>query len=111
MRRRARHRLIGAVVLVLLAVVGFPLMFDTQPRPVAVDTPILIPDRPTTAPLKVTQTPPADTHPAKPLLPDAKPLPVQEGLKVVAVGAFHVGFDLYLNPTQLVRNCLPASVF
>ena len=33
-RRRARHRLIGAVVLVLLAVVGFPLMFDTQPRPV-----------------------------------------------------------------------------
>ena len=79
-RRRARHRLIGAVVLVLLAVVGFPLMFDTQPRPVAVDTPILIPDRPTTAPLKVTQTPPADTHPAKPLLPDAKPLPVQEGL-------------------------------
>ena len=42
-RRRARHRLMGAVVLVLLAVVGFPLLFDTQPRPVAVDTPILIP--------------------------------------------------------------------
>lgn len=79
-RRRARHRLIGAVVLVLLAVVGFPLMFDTQPRPVAVDTPILIPDRPTSAPLKVTQALPADASPAKPLLPDAKPLPAQEGL-------------------------------
>jgi DedD protein len=79
-RRRARHRLIGAVVLVLLAVVGFPLLFDTQPRPVAVDTPILIPDRPTSAPSKVTQAPPADTQPAKPLLPDAKTLPVQEGL-------------------------------
>jgi len=79
-RRRARHRLIGAVVLVLLAVVGFPLLFDTQPRPVAVDTPIVIPDRPTSAPSKVTQAPPADTQPAKPLLPDAKPLPVQEGL-------------------------------
>ena len=79
-RRRARHRLIGAVVLVLLAVVGFPLMFDTQPRPVAVDTPILIPDRPTNSPLKVTQAPPAETQPAKPLLPDAKPLPAQEGL-------------------------------
>jgi DedD protein len=79
-RRRARHRLIGAVVLVLLAVVGFPLMFDTQPRPVAVDTPILIPDRPSNAPLKVTQAPPAEANPAKPLLPDAKPLPIQEGL-------------------------------
>ena len=79
-RRRARHRLIGAVVLVLLAVVGFPLLFDTQPRPVAVDTPILIPDRPTSAPLKATPTLPADASPAKPLLPNAKPLPPQEGL-------------------------------
>lgn len=79
-RRRARHRLIGAVVLVLLAVVGFPLLFDTQPRPVAVDTPILIPDRPTSAPLKATPTLPADASPAKPLLPNAKPLPAQEGL-------------------------------
>jgi DedD protein len=79
-RRRARHRLIGAVVLVLLAVVGFPFMFDTQPRAVAVDTPILIPDRPTNAPLKVNQAPPAETQPAKPFLPDAQPLPAQEGL-------------------------------
>jgi DedD protein len=79
-RRRARHRLIGAVVLVLLAVVGFPLMFDTQPRPVAVDTPILIPDRPTSAPLKATPALPADASPAQPLLPNAKPVPPQEGL-------------------------------
>lgn len=79
-RRRARHRLIGAVVLVLLAVVGFPLMFDTQPRPVAVDTPILIPDRPTSAPLKATPALPADASPAKPLLPNVKPLSLQEGL-------------------------------
>ncbi len=79
-RRRARHRLIGAVVLVLLAVVGFPWMFDTQPRPVAVDTPILIPDRPTSAPLKATPALPADASPAKPLLPNVKPLPSQEGL-------------------------------
>jgi len=32
MRRRARHRLIGAAVLVLAGVIGFPLLFDTQPR-------------------------------------------------------------------------------
>lgn len=51
MRRRARHRLVGAAVLVLIGVVGFPLLFDTQPRPVAVDIPITIPDRNKTAPL------------------------------------------------------------
>lgn len=79
-RRRARHRLIGAVVLVLLAVVGFPLMFDTQPRPVAVDTPIVIPDRQTTASLSAAQAQPVEATPAKPLLPESKPLPAQEGL-------------------------------
>ncbi len=44
-RRRARHRLMGAAVLVALGVVGFPLLFDTQPRPIAVDIPIEIPAR------------------------------------------------------------------
>lgn len=58
-RRRARHRLIGAVVLVLLGVVGFPLLFDTQPRPVAVDIPIEIPDR-----NKVKPLPPLPAAPA-----------------------------------------------
>jgi DedD protein len=42
-RRRARHRLIGAAVLVLLGVIGFSLLFDTQPRPISVDIPIEIP--------------------------------------------------------------------
>lgn len=42
-RRRARHRLIGAAVLVLLGVIGFPLLFDTEPRPMSVDIPIEIP--------------------------------------------------------------------
>ena len=51
MRRRARHRLIGASVLVLAGVIGFPLLFDTQPRPVAVDIPIEIPDRNKVKPL------------------------------------------------------------
>ncbi len=32
-RTRARRRLMGAVVLLVAAVVGFPLLFETQPRP------------------------------------------------------------------------------
>ena len=53
MRRRARHRLIGAAVLVLLGVVGFPILFDTQPRPIQIDIPIEIPDRNKAVPLVV----------------------------------------------------------
>ncbi len=56
LRKRARHRLMGSVVLVLAAVVGFPLLFDTQPRPMSVDTPIVIPERHAAA---VPVTPPA----------------------------------------------------
>jgi DedD protein len=78
MRRRARHRLIGASVLVVLGVVGFPLLFDTQPRPVSVDIAVDIPDRATAVPL-------VDTSKQKPLsaaagldakeevVPEAKP--------------------------------------
>ena len=44
-RRRARQRLIGATVLVLIGVIGFPLLFDSQPRPVPVDIAIEIPSR------------------------------------------------------------------
>lgn len=60
LRRRARHRLIGASVLVVSAVVVFPLLFDTQPRAVAVDIAVDIPDRSTAKPL-------VDTTKQKPL--------------------------------------------
>ena len=78
MRRRARHRLIGAVVLVLVAVVGFPILFDTQPRPVAVDIPIEIPDRNKVKPLP--PAPPAPdpvatgkvTPPAAPVITESR---------------------------------------
>lgn len=71
LRRRARHRLFGSVVLVFVAVVAFPLLFDSQPRPVAVDTPIVIPDRNSTPPLLADAPVPAVQAPAKPLLPAA----------------------------------------
>ena len=61
MRRRARHRLIGATVLVAIGVVVFPLLFDTQPRPIPVDIPITIPDRNKVAPLPVPGSSPSAT--------------------------------------------------
>ena len=56
-RRRAKHRLIGSAVLVLAGVVGFPLLFDTQPRPIAVDIPIEIPGKNTVKPLVMSIAP------------------------------------------------------
>ena len=56
-RRRAKHRLIGSVVLVLAGVIGFPLLFDTQPRPVAIDIPIEIPAKNAVKPLVIAPPP------------------------------------------------------
>ena len=60
-RTLARRRLIGATVLLGIGVVGFPLLFETQPRPIAIDIPIESP-RKDGAPALV--LPPAVTAPA-----------------------------------------------
>ena len=46
-RIHARRRLAGALVLLLVGVAVFPVLFETQPRPIAVDTPIVMPTRDT----------------------------------------------------------------
>lgn len=58
-RKRAKHRLIGAAVLVLIGVVGFPLLFDSQPRPVPVDIAIEIPAKQSVKPLTSSSAMPA----------------------------------------------------
>lgn len=75
-RTRARRRLIGAALLLGLGIIGFPLLFETQPRPVAVDIPIEIPSREAVAPLQSPASRPvrsAQTAPAKPLVEGAVP--------------------------------------
>lgn len=65
LRRRAKNRLIGSAILVLIGVIGFPLLVDKQPRPVAVDLPIEIPDRNKVLPLSAPAEPvPVSTAPA-----------------------------------------------
>ena len=88
MRKRAKHRLIGAAVLVLAGVIGFPLLFDNQPRPISVDIPIEIPDKNKVKPLVVPAAPAqpavATSAPAKPLAaaPAPAPAPVPEAAPV-----------------------------
>jgi DedD protein len=45
LRRRARRRLVGAVALALLAVVVLPMVLDPEPRPLADNVEIHIPDQ------------------------------------------------------------------
>lgn len=57
-RTRARQRLIGAIVLVVIGVIGFPLVFETRPRPIPVDIAIEIPRKESVPPLRVPPAPP-----------------------------------------------------
>ena len=83
LRRQARHRLIGATVLVLLAVIGFPLVFDTKPRELAADIRIEMPDKDAVRPSQA-PTPPPSVVPAPAPVPDAE-IPVeQKAAEVVA---------------------------
>ena len=60
LRKQARHRLIGATVLVLIAVVGFPIVFDTKPRDIATDIRIDMPERDAVKPNQPPQAPVPD---------------------------------------------------
>jgi DedD protein len=65
-RTRARQRLVGAALLLVAGVVAFPLLFETKPRSLALDTPIVAARTPgaaepaggAPAPLPVVRTPP-----------------------------------------------------
>jgi DedD protein len=58
-KKRARRRLIGAVALVLAAVIGLPMILDSEPKPLGDDIVIQIPS-------KEKQSPAAAPEPASP---------------------------------------------
>jgi DedD protein len=91
-RKRARHRLMGSVVLVLGAVVGLPLLFDSQPRPVAIDTPIVIPDRNQVAPLTAAVAPKTGTV-KEPTPVQAEPAPTETATVAKSAVANSAGLD------------------
>ena len=109
LRRRAKHRLVGSIVLVLAGVVGFPLLFDTQPRPVAVDIPIEIPGKTSSKPL-VVPTPAAPTAPvavvAQPTQSAANntPTKVSGGEKVAAAASLDPQEEIIQSKTAVART-------
>jgi DedD protein len=83
-RTRARRRLIGAAVLVGLGIVGFPLLFETQPRPIPVDIPIEVAPRGTAT---VPQAARAASAPASAAMERAQPVPPVESVAEAASAA------------------------
>jgi len=74
-RTRARRRLIGATLLLGIGIVGFPLLFETQPRPISVDIPIDIPRKESAPALSLPAARPASAVVVAPMepVPDAAP--------------------------------------
>ena len=80
-KRRARRRLIGATALVLAAIIGLPMIFDSEPKPFSDEIAIQIPARdapatrqsaPSLPPLEL--SPPTNRvveKPSAPIAPDA----------------------------------------
>jgi DedD protein len=58
-KKRARRRLVGAIALALAAVVGLPMLLDSEPKPLAGDIAIQIPSKDKAAPLPVPGEPAA----------------------------------------------------
>jgi len=88
-KKRARRRLIGATALVLAAVIGLPMIFDSEPKPLTDDIAIQIPSRDKAATPVTAGTAPLDSEaPRLPSVVKAEPssqekLPVAEAVKPV----------------------------
>jgi DedD protein len=77
-RRKGRQRLIGAIVLALLAVVFVPMVLDPEPRRDRVEPMLSIPPREGAAPLPlVTKSPEPVAEPAKAEPPKVEPPKVE----------------------------------
>lgn len=93
-KKRARRRLIGAVALVLAAVLGLPMILDSEPKPLADDIVIQIPSKDKQAPLDRQLPPlpePASSLDAKEEMIDppavASPVPAAKPQATPAVAA------------------------
>jgi DedD protein len=70
-KQRARRRLVGAIAMVVAAVVILPMVLDSHPKPVTDDISINIPNRPAPKLAKAAEDTQAGVAPDNPVTPDA----------------------------------------
>lgn len=105
-RTKARRRLVGALVLLLVGVVGFPLLFETQPRPLPVDIPMLVPEGTPARVTGPTAAPAAAARPLPSLPPDAG---TESGVAAVQIAAVASAPASAAVPAPQVATAAPAS--
>lgn len=110
LKRRGRRRLVGAVALVLAAVIVLPMVFDPEPRPTSSSVSVRIPGEGETSftPKPAPQVQPAT--PAKPApAPQAAPAPQKPAAKPPALQyVFQVG--VFANPENVTAQLKTAKV-
>ena len=94
LKRRGRRRLVGAVALVLLAVIILPMVFDPEPRPVAPPVSVRIPGE--------------DDAPFKPKPPPQKPPPPER--KEAAKEEFVVPIGAFASPENVTAKLAAAKI-
>ncbi|RQP25667.1 SPOR domain-containing protein [Piscinibacter terrae] len=108
-RTRARRRLIGASVLVVIGVIGFPLVFETQPRPIPVDIPIEIPRKDVAPPLVMPPASrPARTAAAVPVEPAPAPVAASAPTEIVETQA-DAGREVVVPPSKPAASTAAAK--
>lgn len=99
LKRRGRRRLVGAVALVLLAVIVLPMVFDPEPRPVAPPVSVRIPGEDNAPPF--TPKPPAQ----KPAPPDKK-----DATKDAVKEEFFVPIGAFASPENVTSKLAAAKI-
>ena len=95
LKRRGRRRLVGAIALVLLAVIVLPMVFDPEPRPVAPPVSVRIPGE--------------NDAPFKPKPPAQKPAPLPEK-KDAAKEEFFVPIGAFASPENVTSKLAAAKI-
>lgn len=98
LKRRGRRRLVGAVALVLLAIIVLPMVFDPEPRP---------------GPTVSVRIPAEDEAPFKPKpLPEKKPpeRPPEKKQAAASAERFMVPVGAYANPEAVIAKLAAAKL-
>ena len=105
LKRRGRRRLVGAVALVLAAVIVLPMVFDPEPRGTSSALSVKIPGEDETpfAP----KPPPKKAEPEK---PRAEPEKVEKAETAVPAEEFVVQVGAFSNPQSVIAKLKSAKV-
>lgn len=103
LKRRGRRRLVGAVALVLLAIIVLPMVFEQEPQPTEPQISVRIPGEEEAAPFKPKPPAPRAAEKKEVPTPPQKPAAKAQEEYIVPVGAFG-------NPAAVVAKLKAANI-